>query len=136
MQDYEFSVLIKLYLFGKKLQALAKSHNSDLMSQCVILRVVNAMEQQVSDIAEIFSIKVSAATSKILEMEKMGFLLRKPAQDKRSHVVTITEKGKAALQRMMVDMSERSSGHTIGLTKHEAKNLETLISRIRLEPIT
>lgn len=133
MQDYEFSVLIKLYLFGKKLQAIAKNHNSDLMSQSIILRMVNFAPQRVGDIAEIFSIKVSAATTKICDMEKKGLLMRKLAQDKRSHLVEITEKGKKQLKSMLVVMSARSSGHTIGLTASEATMLEKLISRIRLE---
>lgn len=125
MRDYEFSVLVKLYLFGKKLQALVKNHNSDVMSQCVILRLVNIAPQQVSDIADIFSIKVSAATSKISEMEKLGLLVRKPSLDKRSHMVEITPKGKR--------MSNTLISHSIGITKAEATKLEALIEKIKLE---
>lgn len=133
MEDYQFSVLVKLYLIGKKLQALAKKHNSDKMSQSIILRLASQNPQSVSCIAELLSIKVSAATSKIVEMEKQGLLTRSLTDDKRSHIVAITQKGKKALLRLKTAMSNRSGGSWFCLTKPQAKTLEKLIDRIRLE---
>jgi DNA-binding MarR family transcriptional regulator len=133
MEDYQFSVLVKLYLFGKKLQALAKRHNSDKMSQCIILRLASQKPQSISDIAYLLSIKVSAMTSKIVEMEKHGLLTRSLADDKRSHWVKITAKGKKTLDTLKTAMSNRSGGSWFNLTKLQAKTLETLVDRIRLE---
>lgn len=133
MQDYEFSVLVKLYLFGKKLQALVKTHNSDVMSQSIILRLVSMKWQSVSDIAELLSIKVSAATSKVTELEKLGYLRRVESADKRSHVIDITEDGKNQLCCIRKTMSGGENRHTLGLTKKQAQLVETLVDKIRLE---
>jgi DNA-binding MarR family transcriptional regulator len=126
-------VLVKLYLIGKKLQALAKKHNSDRMSQSIILRLVSQNPQSVSDIASLLSLKVSAATSKIVEMEKQGLLTRSLTADKRSHKVTITAKGGKALCSVKTAMSKRSGGSWFCLTRRQACILEKLIDRIRLE---
>lgn len=133
MKDYEFSVLVTLYLFGKKLQALVKTHNNDVMSQSIILRLVTLKPQTITDIAFLLSIKVSAATSKIFELEKSGYVKRIEAADKRSHVIKITQAGKKQLQYIKKSMSGRSAGHTLGLSKDEARLLETMVGRIRLE---
>ncbi len=133
MQDYEFSLLVKLYLFGKKLQALVKTHNSDVMSQSIILRLVSMKRQSVSDIAELLSIKVSAATSKISELEKLGYLQRIESADKRAHVIDITEDGKNQLCCIKKTMSGGGGSHTLGLTNAQARLVETLVGKIRLE---
>jgi DNA-binding MarR family transcriptional regulator len=130
MQDYQFCVLMKLYLFGKKLQALVKKHNSDKLSQSIILRLVSHAPQSVSDIADVFSIKISAATSKIVEMEHEGLLIRSFVPDKRSHMVTITTEGK----KMLNEMKEKfHKGSWFCLTKIQARTLTDLVDRIRLE---
>ncbi len=133
MQDYEFSVLVTLYLFGKKLQALVKKHNNDVMSQSIILRLVSMKPCCVSDLASLLSIKVSAATSKVVELERQGYVVRRDAEDKRSHMIQITDAGKRQLQCIKQSMSGGSHGHTIGLSKEEAQMIETLVGRIRLE---
>lgn len=133
MEDYQFSVLMKLYLFGKKLQALAKSHNSDRMSQTIILRLAGLKPQSVSDIAELLSIKVSAATSKVVEMEKLGLIRRSLSADKRSHVVIITPKGKKTLETIQIAMSGTSGRTWFCLTRRQSCLLEQLVDRIRLE---
>lgn len=133
MEDYQFSCLMKLYLFGKKLQAIAKKHNSDRLSQTIILRLVNQKPQTVSHIAELLSIKVSAATSRVAEMEKMGLLSRSHDGDRRSHVVAITPAGEQAIAALKKAMSGKSGGHWFCLTRRQAKTLEALVDRIRLE---
>ena len=133
MQDYEFSVLVTLYLFGKRLQALVKKHNTDVMSQSIILRLVCLKPCSVSDLASMLSIKVSAATSKVLELEKLGFVIRSEAKDKRSHMIEVTPKGKEQLQCIKQSMSGGSHGHSLGLTHEQALEIESLVGRIRLE---
>ena len=134
MLDYEFSVLMKLYLFGRKLHALVKKHNSDIMSQVILLRLVSLKRQSVSEIAQIMSIKVSAATEKIHVLEHMGFLRQaESGGDKRSHMIDITEKGKQELMRIKQSMSHKSGGLTIGISEAEAEVLSHLLDRIRLE---
>jgi DNA-binding MarR family transcriptional regulator len=133
MQDYQLSVLLKLYVFGKKLQALVKKHNSDLMSQTMILRMVEDAPLSVSELADALSIKVSAATSKIAEMERLDLLSRSHAKDKRSHIVAITQKGKHTLSDFKKHMSAAYCGDWFGLTKQEAETLLSYVDRIRLE---
>jgi DNA-binding MarR family transcriptional regulator len=133
MNNYQFSVLVKLYLFGKKLQALAKKHNSDRFSQGIILRLASQKKHTVTEVADLFSIKVSAATSKVVEMEKSGLLTRSLMKDKRSHVIEITPSGRKTLLALKNIMSEKSGGTWFCLTKIQALTLEKLIDRIRLE---
>ncbi len=132
MKEYEFSLLVTLYLFGKKLQALAKNHNSDVMSLSIILFLISLKRQSVSDIAEILSIKISAATTKICELEHLGYLRRSASEDRRSHMIDITALGKKQLVKSKQSMV-RSDGHaTLGITKAEALQIESLVNRIRL----
>jgi DNA-binding MarR family transcriptional regulator len=133
MLDYEFSLLVKLYLIGKKLQAAAKKHNSDLFSQTIILWLASSCPLTISDIAYKLSIKVSAATSKILEMEQNGFLLRRKTGDRRSHVVELTDKGKKALTAVKKIIANKYKGVTIGLSKEDVMRLESLLHHIKLE---
>ncbi len=133
MQDYQYSVLSKLYLFGKKLQAAVKKHNSDLMGQMIILRMAESSSPSISDIADILCIKVSAMTSKVAEMEHAGLLSRSVSKDKRSHTIGITPKGKTLLAEAKKSMGTTSHGDWFGLTKEEARTLESLIGKIHLE---
>jgi DNA-binding MarR family transcriptional regulator len=133
MKDYQFSVLVKLYLFGKKLQALAKKHNSDRFSQSIILRLASQKKHTVTEVADLLSIKVSAATSKVIDMEESGLLIRSLTKDKRSHVIAITKKGKKTLLALKNIMSEKPGGTWFCLTKPQACVLEKLVDRIRLE---
>ena len=132
MQDYQFSALLKLYLFGKKLQALINTHNIDELGQYVVLRLVSEKPHTVSDLAQTLSIKISAATSKIAEMEKAGLISRRAQGDKRAHAVVLTKKGKTVFETMRKNMFEQSAGYDLGLTKPEAQTLETLIDQIHL----
>lgn len=133
MRDYEFTVLLRLYLFGKKLQALLKKHNNDRLSQYIILRLASEHITSVSDISEILTIKISATMTKISDMEKKGLITRVFVQDRREHSIKITSKGKKMLLKIKEDISVQSHGHSIGLTKKEAETLVLLVDQIRLE---
>jgi DNA-binding MarR family transcriptional regulator len=133
MKDFQFSVLSKLYLFGKRLHSLAKTHNSDQMGQHILLHLIADRPYTISEIAEVMSIKISAATSKVTEMESAGYLKRNRSADKRSHTVSITAKGRALLARTEKRIEKLSVRPWFGLNKKECLVLESLLRRIRLE---
>lgn len=133
MQEFQFSLLFKLYRFGKRLAALAKLHNSDQLGKIIILRLAAEEPVSVSRVTDLLSIKVSAATTRILEMEKEGLLARVPDEDRRSHTVAATAKGRAKLAASKREFMKKYTGLSIGLTPEEAATLAHLIDKIRLE---
>jgi DNA-binding MarR family transcriptional regulator len=133
MKNNNFRILFKLYLLGKKLEALGKKHNIDQMSQSIILGLVAYHPQPVNTLAQTLSIKLSAATSKIRVMEKAGLLERLKAHDKREHVVAITALGKQTLVDIKMQITARCRHCSIGLSEDEAHQVEILLDKIRLE---
>jgi DNA-binding MarR family transcriptional regulator len=135
MQEYHLQLFLKLYLIGKKIQALIKRHNMDVLSQGIILFMLSNETLRVSDIAERLGVKLSAMSSRINQMQKDKLLERVHSQDNRTNMATITDKGKNTLKEFKQNMKMRCYGRNLNITKTEAILLTKLLDQIKLEEI-
>jgi DNA-binding MarR family transcriptional regulator len=132
MHDYHFKLFIKLYIVGKQIQSLVKKHNTDLLSQGIILTFLSTHPQTASELAEKLGIKISAMSTRINHMEKAGLLKRVIGKDKRENAAKITPKGQTLLAVFTKEMKSRCSPRPLRLTKKETEQLLSLLSAIKL----
>jgi DNA-binding MarR family transcriptional regulator len=135
MQDYHLQLFLKLYLIGKKIQALIKRHNLDILSQWIILWMLSGQTLTVSELADRLGVKLSAMSSRINQMQKDGLLERVKARDNRTNMAAITEKGKIMLKKFNSDMKIRCHGRNLNISKDEAVIVTGLLEKINMEEI-
>jgi DNA-binding MarR family transcriptional regulator len=135
MHDYHFKLFIKLYLVGKQIQSLIKKHNTDLLSQWIILTFLSTHPQTASELSDQLGIKISAMSSRINHMEDAGLLKRIAGGDKRSNIAEITPQGTELLTTFRHKMKQRYSTRSLPLSKKQTEQLLTLLSAIKLEDI-
>jgi DNA-binding MarR family transcriptional regulator len=135
MHDYHFKLFVKLYLVGKQIQGLIKKHNTDLLSQWVILTFLSSHPQTASELSEQLGIKISAMSSRINQMEAAGLLKRISGHDKRSNIAQITEQGTALLTSFRNKMKQRCATRPLPLSKKDTEQLVSLLSAIKLEDL-
>jgi DNA-binding MarR family transcriptional regulator len=83
------------------------------------------------EIEHIFSIRRSTANTMLKTMAKNGYLQRKPdPEDARAKYLVITEKGKAASQRMTERLQNYDARMLKGISPEELKQFNSILDRM------
>jgi DNA-binding MarR family transcriptional regulator len=133
MQEIHYKLFLKLYIFGKKIQSLIKTHNLDLLSQGIILMILAKDSASVTELADKLGLKISAMSTRINIMEQAGLLKRVKGDDKRSNIATITALGKKEAEKLKKSMQERCQGMKLGISATDAQTLLILLNKINLD---
>ena len=131
----KLTLLYLLYQAGKHIESMAKTHKGDEANQAMILAYVAKKPATISDIAEFAGIRVSAATTKVLALERLGLLARAAGGDKRSHQVVLTNKGKQRIDMIERHMEQKMEGVQLGITKASVRQMIAALRRIRWEEL-
>ena len=83
-----------------------------------------------NELLETMMITSGTLTNRIDQLEKSGFVVRTGNQnDKRSVIVSLTQKGLAVIDKAVTAHVETQTGLTAGLTPEEHKSLSQLLRR-------
>jgi DNA-binding MarR family transcriptional regulator len=133
MQEVHFDLFVKLYLIGKQIQCIIKTHNRDKMSEALILMLLSQKRLGVSEIASTTGIKISAMSTHINKMEKSGLLKRTKGKDLRKNVAIITTKGAATLTQFKSDMHAKYKSRKSIISAADARQIIKLLDKLKLE---
>lgn len=83
------------------------------------------------DIEEFFAVKASTITSVVGNLERKGFLQRRPDErDGRRKRLLLTEKGKSVQRELAREMEEMDRQLVRGLSEQEQDSLRRLLDRV------
>ena len=124
-------LLFSLYMHGRRAgQTLNASHKEKMFTGAV-LRLSRDNEYTVTDLAGMLSTNSSTMSEKITQLENDGLISRKPSlKDKRAQIITLTVKGKHALDEMIALAHENCMVHDSTLTAEEHQILEILLKKL------
>ncbi|WP_019814318.1 MarR family winged helix-turn-helix transcriptional regulator [Saccharomonospora saliphila] len=98
----------------------------------VLLTLVNRPEANQREIAEAANIRGATLTHHLAAMEADGLLTRRRDPDnRRVHLIELTDEGRAAFHRMRVAATEFDSALRTGVDERELALLRSLLHRLR-----
>ncbi|RSL31141.1 MarR family transcriptional regulator [Salibacterium salarium] len=123
----------KVRLFSKEMNDYLQQHNL-YSSQWTILYILleNGPMTQ-TDIWKYLQVEAPTITRTLTRMEKSGWIVKKPGNDKREKIILLTDEAREKLDRIQQSVQQFENDFTTNLTTNEQQELYRLLKKLGSE---
>jgi len=130
MDTKKIDTIFQFYRLGRKIKSSVKEHNHDKMLQGATLHFLESNTASVGEIADFLSIKMSAVSEKLVQLEQLGLIKKTLGGDSRKRKISLTPKGKKTITKIKGTMKTCCMNALDILTKKEMSDLQKILEKI------
>ena len=130
MDTKKIDTIFQFYRLGRKIKSSVKEHNNDKMLQGATLHYLENNTASVGEIADFLSIKMSAVSEKLMQLEQLGLIKKTLGGDSRKRKISLTPKGKKNIAKIKTTMKTSCMKALDTLSKKEMNDLLDILKKI------